>query len=185
MWKKSTHWKLGSSLNWSSNLRTLSKVLSKFYSMQNTFFILYACHETPWDPTYCFLRTWNRDSPEMLVFKESIFSLCWVLTKSGGSCLFRGARSLPLFSVMYFSWVMPLLHEMHAGLGLCLGGRWDHLPFISHVPPPDPPSSACVHTKREDVFPIEKELNNRRHSFLSRSNFGYLALDEAAAYWSQ
>ena len=46
---------------------------------------------------------------------------------------------------------------------------------------------ACVYTPNgEDVFPIEKELNNRRHSFLpSRSNLGYLALDEAAAYWNQ
>lgn len=118
----------------------------------------------PWNPKYGFLRTWKRASPEVFVFKGKIFSPCWVLTKSHQSCRFSGIPILSPFTVQCFSWYVSLLREMHAGLGPHSGaGNITYLSFstfflLFH-------HTVCTHRTRGWVFPVEKELGYRRHSF--------------------
>lgn len=55
--------------------------------MQNSisFFFPFASCDPPWNPNYCFLKTWNRASSEVFVFKGKILSPCWVLGATLGT----------------------------------------------------------------------------------------------------
>lgn len=75
-------------------------MLSKFYWMQNSifFFPCACCNE---NPKCCFLRTGNRASPEVSVFKGKMSSPSWVLGATVGAIMWyrRGSQPVPVHTL--------------------------------------------------------------------------------------
>lgn len=126
--------------------------------------MLFSCAhcDPPWNLKYCFLRSWNRASPEVFVFKGEIWSPCWV---QHGCCLVFsvGFPAHPCSHMKCFSWFISLLHEIRTGLGPLSGARPDciHFWLASRS------AVLCTHQVEGCISHAEEELSCRRYSFSS------------------